>query len=631
MFLDHMKPKTLATDTFFGTYLYQQAIPNDHPLRLLNMTIDWQSIRQELSTDNNGEPLEYSYTGNPAVDPVIIFKLLLLQRWHPASDRKVVDRAATDIAYRFFLHLPIPVSIPDYSNLSKFRTKWGKKKIQALFKNIFKQVQGYGYAQVTEGLVGDITHSLAHIQKPTARALILTCFEKWIQDTRVLVTSYPQHFDNTTLLEICSAVQLWIDEYKAKVRSQEYQKEERFVILVQKILDVQEQLKRTFPSEIPQDIVVAKEVQSFLIRRATLEQIIGENVLISSEVLQQSDSVDQQDEKKRKPPKIGEGLSVEDLINAPDQKSASKDWPPEGTPLPDLQMPQPLPFRAQPPQPQLSNILVPQIPIIKQKKGERKIISLVDPAIRVGCKSTDNYFVGTKISVTMTNDRFYSSVDTHAGNVHDGQQAISMLRQAMDISGQTPPYFSLDLGFASIANRRDLHTLGVQPGIEFQQRSNSRQRSLFTDKDFQFDTVNLEVTCPSGVKTNMHSIDENASVHVFKFTKASCTQCSKRPQCTSSVAGRTVRFSTHQEVITQDKHFLETPEYDTSRKLRWGLEAGFAMAKTAHGLKYTPYHGQDRANVHQALTFVVMNLKRLVKLLYFPSLRLPKLLRASGA
>jgi transposase len=595
------------------------------------MTIDWQSIRQELTTDNDGRPIEYSYTGNPAVDPVIIFKLLLLQRWHPASDRKVVDRAATDIAYRFFLHLPIPVSIPDYSNLSKFRAKWGKKKIQALFKNIFRQVQGYGYAQVSEGLVGDITHSLAHIQKPTARRLILTCFEKLLQDTRILATNYPQYFDTTALLEICSAVQLWTDEYKAKVRSQEYQKEERFVILVQKILEVREQLRQSFPNEIPHDIVVTKEAQSFLTRKATLDQIINENVLISSAVPQQSDFADQQDEKKRPPPKSAEGRTLEDLIDTSGQKNVSKDGPREGLPLSDVLMPGSLLLGALTPQAQVLDVLVSQVPTIKQKKGERKIISLVDPAIRVGCKSTDNYFVGTKVSLTMTTDRFYSSVNTHAGNVHDGQQAIGMLRQAMDISGQTPAHFSLDLGFASIANRLDLHTLGVQPGIEFKPRTSSQRNGFFTDKDFQFDTVNLEVTCPSGVKTMVHSTDENAGVYTFKFAEASCTQCFKRPQCTASVAGRTVRFSAHQEVIIQDKRFLDTPEYDASRKLRWGLEAGFGTAKTAHGLKYTPYHGQDKAYVHQALTFVVMNLKRLLKLLYFPSLRLPKLLRASAA
>ena len=206
-----------------------------------------------------------------------------------------------------------------------------------------------------------------------------------------------------------------------------------------------------------------------------------------------------------------------------------------------------------------------------------------------------------------------------------------MLRKAMDISGQTPAYFSLDLGFASIASRRDLHALGAQPGIEFKPRTNSQRRGLFTDKDFQFDTVNLEVTCPSGVKNMVHSTDENTSVYIFKFAEASCTQCPKRSQCTSCVAGRTVRFSTHEKVIAQDKRFLEPLEYDTSRKLRWGLEAGFGTAKTAPGLKHTPYHGQDKANVHQALTFLMMNLKRWVKLLYFPSLRLPKLLRASGA
>jgi len=40
-----------------------------------------------------------------AVDLVILFKYLLLKTMYPASDRDVVARSYTDMAYKFFLGL----------------------------------------------------------------------------------------------------------------------------------------------------------------------------------------------------------------------------------------------------------------------------------------------------------------------------------------------------------------------------------------------------------------------------------------------------------------------------------------------------------------------------------------------
>ncbi len=124
-----MKPKSKKVSTFYGESLYDLVIPKNHFFRPLLMTIDWPSIRKELMTDIEGKPIVYSHTGRPAWDPLIIFKMLFLQRYHIASDIKVKERAKTDLTYRFFLRVPIPESVPDKSTLSLYRTRWGDKKI----------------------------------------------------------------------------------------------------------------------------------------------------------------------------------------------------------------------------------------------------------------------------------------------------------------------------------------------------------------------------------------------------------------------------------------------------------------------------------------------------------------------
>ena len=202
-----MKPKFEPVSTFYGTPLYNIVIPENDFFRLLLITIDWKSIRKSLMTDAEGNPIVYSHTGRPAWDPLVIFKMLFLQRYHPASDAKVEQRAKTDLVYRFFLQLPIPEPIPDESTLSLYRNKWGEKKITQLNQNIFKQIQRFGFASVRDGVVGDTTHQHACIHKPSARVLILTCFEKWMQEIQALGEHFPHFFDIDHIHRLCFAVE----------------------------------------------------------------------------------------------------------------------------------------------------------------------------------------------------------------------------------------------------------------------------------------------------------------------------------------------------------------------------------------------------------------------------------------
>ena len=156
-----MKHKDNYATTFFGKLLYDTVIPEFHPFRLLLITIDWGKIRKELMTDEHGVPIQYSTIGRPALDPLVVFKMLLLQRWHPVSDAKVEERAQTDIAYRFFLQVPIPESVPDKTTLSRYRTKWGVKKLEMIYKLIYQQIQTFGLSEVNSGIAGDITHQHA--------------------------------------------------------------------------------------------------------------------------------------------------------------------------------------------------------------------------------------------------------------------------------------------------------------------------------------------------------------------------------------------------------------------------------------------------------------------------------------
>jgi len=65
----------------------------------------------------------YQSIGRCAYDPVVLLKMLLLQRWYNLSDRAVVAEAADRISFRLFLKLDIDKQPPDDTTLVRFRNR----------------------------------------------------------------------------------------------------------------------------------------------------------------------------------------------------------------------------------------------------------------------------------------------------------------------------------------------------------------------------------------------------------------------------------------------------------------------------------------------------------------------------
>lgn len=95
--------------------LYDILIPKDHELRQLKELVDFSFVDEMLYstyTPNNGRP---------GYRPQVMFKYLILKRMYDLSDRDVVARAMTDMAFKFFLGIAPEDDVIDASSLTKFR------------------------------------------------------------------------------------------------------------------------------------------------------------------------------------------------------------------------------------------------------------------------------------------------------------------------------------------------------------------------------------------------------------------------------------------------------------------------------------------------------------------------------
>ena len=141
--------------------MLEQLVPQDHLLRKIDKYIDFSFIR-ELTKDL------YCHTnGRPAVDPVVLFKMLFIGYLYGIrSERQLVKDIEVNLAYRWFLGYSITEKIPDSSTISQNRIRRfkGTDIPQKIFDNIVLQA-------MEKGLVGgkilysDSTHIKANANK----------------------------------------------------------------------------------------------------------------------------------------------------------------------------------------------------------------------------------------------------------------------------------------------------------------------------------------------------------------------------------------------------------------------------------------------------------------------------------
>lgn len=139
----------------------EELVPSDHLLRKIARHIDFEFIRpatQHLYSADNGRP---------AVDPVMLFKMLFIgYLFGVRSERQLIREIQVNVAYRWFLDLSLTDKVPDASTLSQNRRRrFAETDIeQVIFDGIVEQA-------LKNGLIGgevlhtDSTHLKANASK----------------------------------------------------------------------------------------------------------------------------------------------------------------------------------------------------------------------------------------------------------------------------------------------------------------------------------------------------------------------------------------------------------------------------------------------------------------------------------
>ncbi|PZD93702.1 IS1182 family transposase [Paenibacillus sambharensis] len=147
--------------------LYDMLIPKDNMLRQINELVDFAFIYEELKDkycQNNGRN---------AIDPIRMFKYLLLKAIFELSDVDIVERSRYDLSFKFFLDMAPEDPIIESSSLTKFR-KLRLKDMNLLDMLIGKTVElaiEKGILK-SKSIIVDATHTKARYNQKSPREIL---------------------------------------------------------------------------------------------------------------------------------------------------------------------------------------------------------------------------------------------------------------------------------------------------------------------------------------------------------------------------------------------------------------------------------------------------------------------------
>lgn len=160
------KQQSMTLSPYMG--IYDLVVPKDNELRKLNDLVDFSFVYDELK---NKYCLD---NGRNAIDPVRMFKYLLLKSIFNLSDVDIVERSKYDMSFKYFLGMAPEEAVIEASSLTKFR-KIRLKDMNLLDLLIHKTVEIALEKDIikSRSIIVDATHTKARYNQKSPREILL--------------------------------------------------------------------------------------------------------------------------------------------------------------------------------------------------------------------------------------------------------------------------------------------------------------------------------------------------------------------------------------------------------------------------------------------------------------------------
>ena len=229
---------------------------------------------------------------------------------------------------------------------------------------------------------------------------------------------------------------------------------------------------------------------------------------------------------------------------------------------------------------------------------KRKLVSFVDPEARFGTR-----FAGYKAHIAKDESEIITSCETLPGDQNEGEKSnLESLLKKEDNKGLTAQALAADALYDFLANRLTIEKREMKHYIPEKRKKKKLDSFIYTEKEDKF-------ICQKGYSSIGKTYHEDG--YVYYFSSRFCRQCDEKKECPCNKERPTLYVSqSHLLYLKTDPE-----ERKKALKKRRRIEAKFGQAKKHHAMARARYRGRWRVAIQVFMTFIVMNLKRMVKLL----------------
>ena len=188
--------------------IYERFVPKSHILRRIKENIDFSFVNELM------EARYCKNNGRPAYSPELMVKILFLKMYCDLSDRDLISRCETDMAFKYFLDLNLEDNVPEHSLLTKFRkNRLTTELLDSLLSETVAQAIKKGIIK-SGAIIVDSTHTRSKHTPQTASQLLKEMTKKLRQELhktqKEIAMLFPEKPENED--DICEQI-----DYTAKL------------------------------------------------------------------------------------------------------------------------------------------------------------------------------------------------------------------------------------------------------------------------------------------------------------------------------------------------------------------------------------------------------------------------------
>jgi transposase len=242
-----------------------------------------------------------------------------------------------------------------------------------------------------------------------------------------------------------------------------------------------------------------------------------------------------------------------------------------------------------------------------------RIVSITDPEMRHGRKSSAHLFNGFKASVST--DQHSEMILDIADVTASGSDGAHLLPTIKRVEEQADVTVERAIGDGAYGSGKNRAACDQYPGHAVDLVAPLAQPSDPEVHKSAFQ-INLEAhtaTCPEGhTVTGQPGGKENGQdTWLFTFPRATCEACPLFERCVrSEKTGRTVRTRAYEAYLQEARLRQETEEFDLLYRLRPAVERKIAELAQC-GIRKTRYVGEPKRQLQRLWTGAAVNLRRL--------------------